>query len=116
MLSDSDPRAKLHAALAEESDVFTGHISDPAKYIANARERLIESECEPYFVSALVMPPAFPDHAEGETIGGYCVAKREGYWLVYSPEEDRFYCFWGTHERSLGAHGIYGSPLSCWLA
>lgn len=62
------------------------------------------------------MPPGFPRTAVGSSISGQCVAHNAGYWLVYQPEQDRFYCFWGTDRNNLGAHGVFGSPLYCWSA
>ena len=116
MPSKSELRSILRQALSQSADVVTAHVPDADSYIANARASLLAAECEPFEVSAVVMPPAFPDHPEGDTVDGYCLARRAGYWLVYSPGERRFYCFWGSEATNLGAHGVYGSPLACWLA
>ena len=116
MLTTAQLRARFYDALSIHNDVHTSHVSDPGAYIANARASLIDSLCEPFMVTATVMAPAFPDHSEGEVLSGYCLAEKAGYWLVYTHEEDRFYCFWGPDAQSLGARGVFGSPLGCWLA
>ena len=83
---------------------------------AAVEEHLRASLCEPFEVSARVMPPGFAFAGAGETLVGYCVAQSRGYWLVYQPEHNRFLCFWGDEAASLGAHGVFGSPLYCWAA
>ena len=110
--------AKLNAALAQTSDVYVNAGVDENEYFERLRRSIRQHQCEPYLLSATVMPPAFPGIEPGRTITGYCVAKNEkaGYWLIYSPDADIFYCFWGTSESNLGAHGVLGSPLYCWSA
>src|SRR5215472_6596763 len=116
MLPVTELRFALDRSLCDTSDVYTGHVMDPAAYVEDAKKSLLEALCEPFWVRATVCAPAFPDHAEGEIVEGYCLAERNGYWLVYSPDELRFYCFWGTARENLGAHGVFGSALACWLA
>jgi hypothetical protein len=116
MPTASELRAILHQRLVIDTDVYVSHVSDRGAFIANGRESLINAICDPFPVTAKVMAPAFPDHPVGEVLCGYCLAEKDGYWLVYVPEEDRFYCFWGLSRTQLGAHGISGSPLACWLA
>jgi hypothetical protein len=89
---------------------------DEATYLSELAQDIRNNMCKPFEVSAIVMPPGFPDVAVGSTISGQCVAQRDGYWLVYSPQEDIFFCFWGEDEKHLGARGIFGSPLYCWSA
>jgi hypothetical protein len=84
--------------------------------LKKGRASLTAALCDPIPLTAKVMSPAFIDHPEGELLSGYCLAKKDGYWLVYVPDDDRFYCFWGTDPSHLGAHGVVGSPLACWLA
>jgi hypothetical protein len=87
----------------------------------NTDAELVEADlrahlCEPFEVSAGVQPPGFPFADVGEQLVGVCVARREGYWLVCQPAEQRFLCFWGESVSNLGAHGVYGHPLYCWSA
>ena len=113
----NDPMvARLNVALIDTSGVYVNSGVDAASYFEKLRQDIKRHECQPYRVSAKVMPPGFPDIETGAELTGYCLAKRAGYWLVYSPEKDRFYCFWGTDEQNLGAHGVFGSPLYCWSA
>ena len=118
MLTNDALAAKLNAALSQTSDVYVNAGVDENEYFEGLRQNIKEHQCVPYLVSATVMPPGFPNINLGTKISGYCVAKDEtaGYWLVYSPEADTFYCFWGTTESNLGAHGVLGSPLYCWSA
>jgi hypothetical protein len=110
--------AKLDSALSETSDVYVNAGVDEADYFESLRRNIKEHQCAPYLVSATVMPPGFPDIEPEAKISGYCLAKDEetGHWLVYSPKNDTFYCFWGDTENNLGAHGVLGSPLYCWSA
>ena len=114
-VSNSLPE-KLEASLHDTSDVFINQSADAHAYLAGLTANLRAHICEPFPVSAIVMPPEFPDIALGSTISGMCLAHRDGYWLVYQPENDRFYCFWGAAPSNLGAHGVIGSPLYCWSA
>lgn len=107
---------KLESALSDESGVYVGDDVDRDLYIIGLREDIRGHRCDPFQLSAIAMPPGFPDVADGSIITGSCVAKKNGYWLVYQPDQDTFYCFWGTDPEHLGAHGVYGSPLYCWSA
>ena len=116
-MQDSHPLlTKLELALSDTSDVFITPGVDAQSYLAGLADSIRRCACEPFPVSATVMPPGFPDSTLGDTISGQCVAHQEGYWLVYRPESERFYCFWGESLRNLGAHGVFGSPLYCWSA
>jgi len=108
--------AKLEASLSDTTDVYINRGIDAEGYIAGLVSDIRAHICEPFPVSATVMEPGFPDAAPGSIVSGLCIAHRAGYWLVYSVERDRFYCFWGHDPENLGAHGIFGSPLSCWSA
>jgi|SRR5262245_494353 len=107
---------KLEAALRDTSDVYVAADVTPEKYFQALEADLRSRLCTPFMVTAEVMPPGFPDHHLGERLSGYCVAHTNGHWLVYAPDEDRFYCFWGADQHRLGAHGVFGSPLYCWSA
>jgi hypothetical protein len=116
-VQDSHPLLKkLEASLSDTSDVFVDSGTDADSYFASLAEDIRRSACEPFPLTATVVPPDFPDSALGASISGQCVAHRAGYWLVYQPDQDRFYCFWGESPSNLGAHGVYGSPLYCWSA
>ena len=107
---------KLETSLHGTSDVFISRSVDAHDYLAGLTANLRANICEPFVARAIVMPPGFPDISIGSTISGMCLAHRDGYWLVYRPEKDRFYCFWGADPSNLGAHGVIGSPLYCWSA
>ena len=114
-MSDS-PLAKLKAALSDTSGVYINAGVDAQSYLSGLASDILANLCTPFSLSATVMAPGFPDAAIGSTITGQCLAHKMGYWLVYQPEQDQFYCFWGTDPASLGAHGVFGSPLYCWSA
>ena len=105
---------KLEAALSDTSDVYVNEGVDEQSYFAELADNIRRNLCEQFTVTGEVMPPGFPDAEVGRTISGLCIAHNAGYWLVYKPEQDRFYCFWGADAAHLGAHGISGSPLYCW--
>lgn len=107
---------RLESALHDASGVYVGDGVDRVSYLSGLAEDILEHRCEPFQLSAIALPPGFPDVANGSRISGWCVAANAGYWLVYQPDQDRFYCFWGTDPKNLGAHGVYGSPLYCWSA
>lgn len=106
----------LEAALSDTSGVYVNAGVDEKAYFAGLAVDIRSHECKPFQVSAVVQSPGFPDASEGSVISGICVAHHAGYWLVYQPEQELFYCFWGTDPESLGAHGIFGNPLYCWSA
>ena len=118
MLTKGELLAKVNAALADTSGVYVNAGVDPAGYFETLRKSIERHRCAPFPLSATVMSPGFPDIEVGTKITGYCVAKDEkaGHWLVYDPERETFYCFWGKNEKSLGAHGVLGSALYCWSA
>lgn len=107
---------KLKSTLSDASGVYVGDGVDRDLYLHGLKEDILNHQCDPFELSAIAMSPGFPDVADGDTITGWCVAKKNGYWLVYQPDQDRFYCFWGDDPGNLGAHGVYGSPLYCWSA
>ena len=114
----SDPLlTKLEFALADTSGVYINAGVDAQTYLSGLAEDIRAHICAPFALSATVMPPGFPDSAIGSTISGQCLAhSSSGHWLVYQPEQEQFYCFWGTDRSNLGAHGVFGSPLYCWSA
>lgn len=107
---------KLEAGFFDTADVFVPQGVEPQQYLASLIADIRAHRCEPHQLSATVMEPGFPDMEPGQTVTGLCVASRAGYWLIYEPGKDRFYAFWGDSVDSLGAHGVYGSPLYCWSA
>ena len=116
MQESISPLTKLDLALSDTSDVYVNASVDTPSYYASLADSIREHLCEPFLVSATVQEPSFPDAAVGSQISGLCVAHHAGYWLVYQPDQDRFYCFWGQEPSKLGAHGVFGSPLYCWSA
>jgi hypothetical protein len=106
----------LETQIADAAGVYINAGVDEREYLDALMADIRENLCEPYWVQATVMAPGFPDKQLGDTVEGWCVAAREGYWLVYSPEDERFYAFWGTDRDHLGAHGVFGSPMYCWSA
>lgn len=108
--------SRLESALADTSNVYVNAGTDPSSYFAALADDIRRHKCEPIEVSAVVMPPGFPDIPVGSVISGWCLAQGNGSWLVYRPEVDTFYCFWGDRSDALGAHGVFGSPLYCWSA
>lgn len=107
----------LQTALAETSDVYVNAGIDEMEYFEGLRQDIRKNMCEPFEVSAIVQEPGFQDIPVGSTVTGLCLAhSNAGYWLVYQPRLNRFFCFWGTKQGSLGAHGVSGSPLRCWSA
>ena len=114
----SDPLlTKLENALTDASGVFINTGVDPNAYLSGLAADIRSHTCLPFAITATVMPPGIPCMEVGSTISGQCVAhSSSGYWLVYRPEQDQFYCFWGTDQGNLGAHGVFGSPLYCWSA
>lgn len=115
-MTDAMPIARLKAALSDGSGVYVNDGVDKEAYFASLADDIQQHLCDPFDIQATVKPPGFPDALEGDVIAGVCVAHRAGYWLVYQPDQDRFYCFWGTDVKNLGAHGVFGSPLYCWSA
>ena len=107
---------KLEAALSDTTGVYVSAGVDPATYYAQLAADIRGNTHDPFPVSAVVMPPGFSDADVGDRIFGQCVAHGEGYWLVYQPEQETFYCFWGTDQSNLGARGVSGGPLYCWSA
>ena len=117
MLVSNSLLTKLEAALADTSGVYVNTGVDAQAYLSGLAADIRAHVCTPFPLTATVMPPGFPDVDVGTAISGQCVAHNSsGYWLVYRPEQDQFYCFWGTDRGNLGAHGVFGSPLYCWSA
>ncbi|NIJ93511.1 hypothetical protein FHT12_002208 [Xanthomonas campestris] len=116
-VQDNNPLlAKLEAELSDTTDVYVNYDVDAKSYFAGLTDSIRHNVCKPFPVSDTVMAPGFPDIALGQVISGQCVAHQAGYWLVYQPEQNLFYCFWGESASNLGAHGVFGSPLHYWSA
>jgi hypothetical protein len=110
------PLEKLEALLSDTSGIYVGEGVDEDLFFAELADDVRRHRCDPFKISAVVMPPGFPDEPIGSVISGVRVARRDGYWLVYQPEHDYFCCFWGSDLEHLGAHGVFGGPLYCWSA
>lgn len=115
-MTNVSPIERLKEALSDTSDVYVNDGVDEERYFEGLRASIRRHMCEPFQVSAEVMEPGFDDVALGDSITGLCVAHNDGEWLVYQPEQDTFYCFWGPDAEQLGARGVIGSPLYCWSA
>lgn len=107
---------KLESRLSKGTGVYVNEQVDSTAYLSGLAENVRTCECAPFEISAIVMPPGLPGFTEGEKITGFCVARSDGRWLVYRPEDDTFYAFWGVCQNDLGAHGVFGTPLYCWSA
>lgn len=107
---------RLEEAISDTTDVYVPKGVDRGVYLSEVAADIRRNICRPFEVSAEVMPPGIPSEILGSKISGLCIAKRDGYWLVYRPEQDTFYCFWGETPDALGAHGVFGSPVYCWTA
>jgi hypothetical protein len=108
---------KLELAMRGEPPVIVPKGLDGEAYFESLRSSIRENATGAIWVTATVMEPGFPDKALGSTISGYLLAKNSGdvgYWLVYEPDEDEYYCFWGSDENNLGAYGVSGNPIYCW--
>lgn len=106
--------SRLEAALSDTSGIIVPKGEDETKYFEKLRASIRAHATAPDRVSATVVEPGFRHRAIGSRISGYLLAKSAGYWLVYEPEEDEYYCFWGADSQSLGAYGVCGNPLYCW--
>jgi hypothetical protein len=109
------PLEILEARLSDSAGVYVNAGIDASRYYADLAADIRRNRHEPFSVSAVVMPPGFSGANIGDLITGQCVAHSAvGYWLVYQPEQDTFYCFWGTDQSNLGARGVSGEPMYCW--
>ena len=107
---------KMMSELSDSTGVYIAPGTDAKFYLQCLSDDIIKNQCEPFLAKAVVVAPGFPDLAEGSFVEGWCVARKDGYWLVYHPGNDVFYCFWGSDVDDLGAHGVCGAPLYCWSA
>jgi hypothetical protein len=110
------PLEKLETAFADTGGVYVNQGVDERAYFADLVSDIRSHINAPFEIRAQVTQPGFHDRVIGSTVTGMCVAHNAGYWLVYQPEQDTFYCFWGTNVAELQAPGISGSPLYCWSA
>jgi hypothetical protein len=106
--------ASLEAALADTSGIIVPKGEDEATYFEKLRSSIRAHATAAEKVSAIVVEPGFSHRELGTKITGYLLARSEGYWLVFEPDEGEYYCFWGSDADSLGAHGVCGNPLYCW--
>lgn len=112
----SAPLDVLNSRLTDHTGVYVENGADENAYLLELAEDIRANICQPLEVHAIVMSPGLPGYEDGDEITGWCVAKARGCWLVYRPEDDLFYAFWGENKEKLGAHGVFGSPLYCWSA
>jgi len=111
------PLENLETRLSDHAGVYVNAGVDAATYYAALAADIRQNMHEPFLVHATVMAPGFPDSNIGDRLTGFCVAhSKGGYWLVYQPGQDTFYCFWGADQSNLGARGVSGGPLYCWSA
>jgi hypothetical protein len=106
--------AKLEVDLADTSGIIVPKGKDEDAYFEALRSSIREHAAAPGLISATVKEPGFMHRALGSVVSGYLLAKAEGYWLVFEPNEGEYYCFWGTNPAELGAYGVCGNPLYCW--
>ncbi|QNR98810.1 hypothetical protein ICJ04_08000 [Stenotrophomonas sp. 169] len=111
---DVDQILDRHLRLSE--DVYVGAEVDPDAYLKDLSREIVSNRRDPFPLTAIVMAPGLPGFELGSAISGLCIAELDGKWLVYRPENDQFYAFWGIDKEMLGAHGVWGSPLYCWSA
>ncbi len=114
MRADNPYWAKLEIDLADTSGIIVPKGEDEAEYYEKLRSSVREHATGPEPVSATVVEPGFLHRPLGSTVRGYLLAKSDGYWLVFEPDENEYYCFWGTDPTNLGVHGVCGNPLYCW--
>ena len=107
---------KLNHDLEDGSEVYIHSSENEAERLAEIRQHLLGSICEPFEMTAEVMAPGFPDLAIGSRIKAICLAHSGGYWLGWDEVGKRYVCFWGDHPSSLGAPGVFGSAMYCWTA
>lgn len=106
--------AKLEIDLADTSGIIVPKGRDADSYFEELRSSIRVHATAPDLISAIVKEPGFNHRALGSVVSGYLLAKTEGYWLVFEPHEDEYYCFWGIDPVELGAYGVCGNPLYCW--
>lgn len=107
---------QLEIDLADTSGIIVPKGEDEAAYFDEIRSDIKMHATTADLVAATVVEPGFKNRDIGSKISGYLLARNDGYWLIYVPEENEYYCFWGTASDNLGAHGVYGNPLYCWWA
>lgn len=110
----SDLREHLEAAMTDTSGIIVPKGKDEEAYFEHLRDSIRASFTEPEWITATVEEPGFVNRNIGEKVSGILVAATDWYWLVYEPNEDQYYCFWGTSKDNLGAFGVCGNPLYCW--
>jgi len=106
----------LESNFSETDDVYIRSDWDEESYIRDNIESIRKAKCDPFKLTAKVAEPGFHDKEIGDEIEGYCIAHQSGHWLVYVPEENTFYCFWGVEPKHVAARGVAGNALYCWTA
>lgn len=109
-----DLQNRLESALADTSGIIVPKGRNEDEYFEGLRNSVRAAVTSPEWLTATVEEPGFRDRKIGDKVTGVLVAATEGYWLVYEPSEDQYYCFWGESRENLGAFGVCGNPLYCW--
>lgn len=110
----TDLRQRLESALADTSGIIVPKGRREEEYFEGLRQSIKNSLAEPEWVTATVEEPGFAHRNLGDKVTGILLAASEGYWLVFEPNEEQYYCFWGKSKEDLGAFGVCGNPLYCW--
>ena len=108
---------QLEVSMEGNPPVIVPNGRDEKEYFEGLRASIRECATPVIQVTATVMEPGFEGKELGSAITGYLLAKSldpVGYWLVYQPYENEYYCFWGPDESQLGAYGVSGNPIYCW--
>lgn len=109
----------LELAMLDTPPVIVPKGVEDEAYFDMLRASIREHAAPAELVSAKVKEPGFKHRPLESTVTGYLLAKNVasgavGYWLVYVPQENEYYCFWGPDKESLGAYGVCGNPIYCW--
>ncbi|HAV72647.1 MAG TPA: hypothetical protein DCX91_12345 [Stenotrophomonas sp.] len=73
----------MMSELSDSTGVYIAPGTDEKFYLQCLSDDIIKNQCEPFLARAVVAAPGFPDLAEGSFTEGWCVARKDGYWLVY---------------------------------
>ena len=117
MVSTEELKAILFRALEDTSQVYTSHVEDPARCVAEGKEHLLT-----HLLNPAVPAVAFPEaHARSckvtiDRVEGYALAYSNQSWLLYSFSDGLFWLAWGTNPSDLQLSGFSGTDaLEVWL-
>ena len=114
MLRTEELQGILFKALEDTSQVYTGHVQDPAAYVADGKAHLLAHLLNPA-ISATATPEA---HARSckvtiDRLDGYALAHSKGSWLLYSDSDRLFWLAWGSDPLDLqGGFKVHVQHLS----